>query len=179
MNFPKTIKARRLILTQALGSGVLFAGAMRGVMDGRELEAAVQGMLLSNARAGELARQFGASAVTDVTGFGLLGHLLEILGDCGARLQPDAPRAVAGADRLLADGIRGSAHADNLARVKPRFDSSPPPLWCDAQTGGGLLIAVLAEQADALLAALLEAGYADSRLIGRVDASDDRVRFSV
>ena len=88
----------KLVLTRALGTGALFARHMQLAGDGRHIEAATRSMLRSNAAAAELARAHGASAVTDVTGFGLAGHLLEMLRrGQGAALVLEALPALPGA----------------------------------------------------------------------------------
>ncbi len=155
----------QLILTKPLGTGVVFAAAMTGDAPGQAVAGAIQSMLRSNRSAASLARQFGASACTDITGFGLAGHLLEMLDRKQQAVLGEVP-ALPGVAALLQAGFRSSLHAGNLAaladRVLSRKNAMPadafPPLLCDPQTSGGLLIAVNESSCGALLAALQDAG---------------------
>lgn len=167
-----------LLLTKPLGTGTLFAAAMRGRARGRWLDAATQQMLLSQRAAADCLQRFGARACTDITGFGLLGHLLEMLraSGVGAELDLAALPALDGALETLAQGIASSLAPDNLharralradesLRHEPRF-----ALLFDPQTAGGLLAGIPAVDADACLSALRRAGYADAVQIGRISA---------
>lgn len=165
-----------LVLTKALGSGVLFAAHSRGDADGRWIDAALEGMLLGNARAAELAEQFGLRAGTDVTGFGLAGHLLEMLS--GQALQacislaalPLLPGVVesfaAGCASTLAPGNREAVAAE--LEVSAQVNGAQFEVLFDPQTSGGLLLAVPAAQVAALLASLRAAGYDDAVDIGEL-----------
>ena len=150
----------RLILTKPLGTGVIFAAAMTGDAPGSGLAAALDSMLRSNRVAAEIARRH-ASACTDLTGFGLLGHLAEMMGPkLGARI--DGLPALPGAEALLAVGFRSTLHEGNVQSVRARLEDPDgwPPLAFDPQTSGGLLLAVPESEYAACLAALREAGEA-------------------
>src|SRR5579871_3830197 len=127
-----------------------------------------------------------ARRATDVTGFGLLGHLREMLqaSFADAVLDPDAIPALDFAVELLGQGFTSSLHADNSAAlaVLGERDAAHPraPLLIDPQTAGGLLAGVAAARADACVAALRALGYA-AAVIGMVEpraAGEPRVRFA-
>ncbi len=176
----------QLILTKPLGTGALFAAHMRGLADGRDIHAALLSMLTSNARAGELALRHEASACTDVTGFGLLGHLLEMLGaGHGATLYAAALPLLGGTEDALKAGAAGSmapanraAHAASFS-VQSGVDDALADIVFDAQTSGGLLISLPASRAAALLEDLLASGYHASAIVGEVgDAGASEVTLA-
>ena len=159
----------RLILTKALGTGVVLAAEMARAAKGRDVEAALGGMLTSNAAAVGALRKHGATACTDVTGFGLGGHLSEILqaSDCGAVLDKAALPLLLGAADLLAAGYASTLHPANRAALMPVCEGTVPEILADPQTAGGLLAAVPPDRAGACLDALWKAGYRDAAAIGR------------
>ena len=152
-----------LVLTKPLGTGVVFAGAMTGDATGLALAEAVRSMLLSNRDAAELGRQYGALAVTDVTGFGLLGHLLEMRadGDYQAVLMRNKIPLLEGAGDLLAAGIRSTLHPGNRESLPIEMQdlAEREPVLCDPQTSGGLLLVMPGDKALPLVAALAERGH--------------------
>ena len=164
----------QLLLTKPLGTGVLFAAHMQLAADGRDIAAAIDSMLVSNGVAAELALAHNASAGTDVTGFGLLGHLLEMLGeDCTADLDLASLPLLAGAGQLLRKGVRSSMHGANaLAAGQLQVVGSPDEsllqILFDPQTSGGLLLGVAAPEAQLLLEALRQAGASQACLVGAV-----------
>jgi selenide,water dikinase len=164
----------RLVLTKPLGTGALFAAAMQLAADGRHIAAATENMLVSNGPAAELALANKASACTDITGFGLLGHLLEMLTeDLGASLRLDALPALDGALAAMEAGIFSTAHPANAAagcavELRRGVDDVLPELLYDPQTSGGLLIGVEAGHAEQLCGQLRQAGYTAVRVIGEV-----------
>ncbi len=139
----------RLVLTKPLGTGVVLAAARMGVAPAEWVEAAHASMTRSNGPAMRLLKTHGVRACTDVTGFGLAGHLGELLRASGAGAQLDAAAipALPGARELLAAGWRSSFHAANERAGAPGQRSSPidtvlAALMHDPQTSGGLLAAV-------------------------------------
>jgi len=165
-----------LILTKALGTGTLFAADMRQKAKGRWIDAALQSMLLSNQAAGFCMHRHAASACTDVTGFGLLGHLVEMTrsSDKSVEISLDALPIMDGALDMIASGIFSSLQEQN---VRLRRAIKEPgnlrkhkhfPLLFDPQTSGGLLAAIPAENAGVCLAELHELGYPDSVVVGKV-----------
>jgi len=166
----------RLILTKPLGTGVLFAAQMQLRADGRDVEAAIRMMLQSNHRAGELASLHGATACTDITGFGLLGHLLEMLvPDLCARLNFAAVPILPGAVAQLEGDVKSTGHAANEAQCAGQIEfgaGAPAPgrdLLFDPQTSGGLLLAVAPDAVDLLVQRLRQAGYVGVAAVGTIE----------
>jgi selenide,water dikinase len=173
----------RLLLTKPLGTGVILAAEMRGRAAARDVEAAIAAMLQPAAAASACLAAYGATACTDVTGFGLLGHLVEMLTasaapelQVGARLDPEAIPALDGALALLVGGLTSSLHDANrsaLAALAPGAAETDPALAAllvDPQTAGGLLAGVPAERAAVCLDELRRLGY-HAADIGMVVAS--------
>ena len=149
-----------IILTKPLGSGVILAGSMRGLAKGAELAACFAAMVQGQSAAAAILAD--AHAMTDVTGFGLAGHLLGICEASGvsAGLDLGAIPLMQGAERLAGLGVRSSIWADNRASVGGDWPGGPrADLLFDPQTAGGLLAAVDPVTAPAVLAALRNAGY--------------------
>lgn len=165
-----------LILTKAVGTGTLFAANMRLQAKGCWIEAAIESMLLSNQGAAAILRQYGASACTDVTGFGLLGHLLELVraSQVAVGLDVEAIPILAGALTTTQQGILSSLHPQNQQAARtiaiPAYIRQHPhfPLLFDPQTSGGLLAAIPADCTPACLADLQAAGYTAATAIGQV-----------
>ncbi|MDH3326585.1 MAG: selenide, water dikinase SelD [Gammaproteobacteria bacterium] len=165
-----------LILTKALGTGTLFAADMRQKAKGRWIDAAMQSMLLSNQAAGLCLYRHGATACTDVTGFGLLGHLVEMIRSSkkSVNINLDSLPIMDGALEVMAGGIFSSLQEQNMKLqtvIKNRDDLLKHkhfPLLFDPQTSGGLIAAIPAINADMCLAELHELGYRDSVIFGEV-----------
>ncbi|NEP90456.1 MAG: selenide, water dikinase SelD [Okeania sp. SIO2C2] len=164
-----------LILTKALGTGVLFAADMRLRAKGRWIESAIESMLVPNQNAAKLLLEYGATACTDVTGFGLVGHLLEMVkaSQVTVELEMEAISVLPGVAEILQQGIFSSLYPENL-RMSASIQNSEQvsthvlyPLLFDPQTSGGLLATVPGESASACLQALQQE-YSESRIIGRV-----------
>jgi selenide,water dikinase len=167
-----------LILTKPLGTGTLFAAHALGLARGRWIEAALRNMEQSNLGATQTLQAYGARACTDVTGFGLLGHLVEMTRPSGvdAEIHLDALPVLDGALECLGWGQVSSLHNAN-ARMRSALanaDSVDPTqterlsLLFDPQTAGGLLASVPVLQAAACLQALQVQGYSGSAIIGMV-----------
>ena len=170
-----------LILTKPIGTGTLFAAHARLSAKGRWVDAALQSMVVSNQKGAQCLREFGATACTDLTGFGLLGHLVEMTRPSGVDAEIDlgALPLLDGAQECVAAGIVSSLQSANVRLRRalrnqeamvghPRY-----PLIFDPQTAGGLLASVPADRADACLAALREQGYVYSAAIGRILVQGD------
>jgi selenide,water dikinase len=152
-----------LVLTKALGTGVIGSAIRSGSASAEEIDAAVASMTTLNQGARACARRVRVSSATDVTGFGLLGHLRNILRGSGlaARLRMDSLPALPGVlAKIRADKVPGGTRS-NLRFVSPwiayegREDPALTLLAADAQTSGGLLLCVDPEDADALVEALV------------------------
>jgi selenide,water dikinase len=141
----------KLVLTKPLGTGVIFAAAMRGAAHGTWISGALASMRQPSSAAAEALIAAGAHACTDVTGFGLAGHLAEMIRASGAvsvDLHLDALPALDGAVELFAKGFASSLQPENL-RARHLIDGMDAhathpklPLLFDPQTAGGLLAAV-------------------------------------
>ncbi len=178
-----------LILTKALGTGVVLAGQMRGLALSRDVEAAIASMDCSNGRASKVFAQYGVRASTDVTGFGLLGHLSEMLRASGTGAQVDgtAVPALPGALDLLARGVESTLAPSNaLAAADFEIIGCSPTdprvrLLTDPQTSGGLLAAVPPAQSQACLRDLRAVGC-QAMIVGSVstalDAGKGRIVFA-
>jgi selenide, water dikinase len=153
-----------LVLTKPLGAGAVATAAKRGLADGALVARAVEVMVELNRDAAAAARAAGAHAVTDVTGFGLLGHLHELASASGVAAEVDASSvpAIEGTLELLGDdaAVSGGARANaRHARTFAGFDGAVPParrrLLTDPMTSGGLLVAVPAQRAGAVCGAVV------------------------
>jgi selenide,water dikinase len=165
-----------LLLTKPLGTGALFAAHGRAAAKGRWVQAALQSMAQSNQTAAQTLRAFGATACTDLTGFGLIGHTVEMARPSGVQLVLDAAALplLDGALECVQQGLLSSLHGANARQqhvVQNAAQAMAHPLWpmlVDPQTAGGLLASVPAAQAYACLAALRAQGYAQACAIGHV-----------
>ena len=165
-----------LVLTKPLGTGVVLSAAMQGAAEARETLAAIESMDMSNAAAAAVLRRHGAKGCTDVTGFGLAGHLTEMTraAGVGARLRTAAVPRLAGAERLLAAGFASALQRNNeQALADFAIDGGAPSapavrLLADPQTAGGLLAGIPADAANACVAELRKSGYAAAAVIGTV-----------
>ena len=167
-----------LLLTKPLGTGLLVSGRRRGLTSDDDLEAAVELMRRLNGAASEVLVEHGVRGATDVTGFGLLGHGLEMARASGTSFVFEAASlpALDGALDLARAGVEtgGAAHnrrfvAPALA-VDPGVDGSVITLAHDPQTSGGLLAAVPPDAVNEVVHDLQAAGI-DAWQIGRVEAS--------
>ncbi len=163
-----------LLLTKPVGTGVLLVAHQKLRARGQWIDAALETMMLSNQKASQILRAHGVRSCTDLTGFGLVGHLLEMIRPSGVdvELHLSALPVLEGALASAAAGHLSSLHAAN-AQAGTALRSVPAghavlPLLFDPQTAGGLLAGVPAAQADACLAALHSAGYGQAAVIGRV-----------
>ena len=157
-----------LVLTKALGTGIILAAQMQGRARARWLDAAINSMRLSNSAAVPVLCAHGVTACTDVTGFGLAGHLGEMLraSGVGAALDPAALPALPGARELAAAGVASTLAPENRAA-----SGIAEPLLIDPQTSGGLLAGVAAARAADCVRALHGAGFPAAAVIGHVTAA--------
>ena len=171
----------RLVLTKPIGTGTLLAADMRGKAKARWVDGAIRAMLQSNRDAAGAVRACGGRSCTDVTGFGLLGHLVEMTKASGidARVALDAVPILEGAQETAARGLLSSLQPQNVrlrravanletAGADPRY-----PLLFDPQTAGGLLAGVPENEAETCLGRLHALGYTHAAVIGEIAERDD------
>jgi selenide,water dikinase len=164
-----------LVLTKPLGVGVITTAQMAGRGNVLAMAAATASMLASNGPAAAAALAAGVRCATDITGFGLLGHLAELAAASGVGAEVDACEVplLPSARRLAAEGVatggaaRNRAFAADLVQLSPLAAPEVVDLLFDPQTSGGLLLAVAPEDADALDAALSDRSV-PGRRIGRL-----------
>jgi selenide,water dikinase len=169
-----------LILTKPLGVGVLSAALKGGALDAAAHERAYAALVTSatklNAVGADLAALHHVHAITDVTGFGLLGHCLEMCrgSALGARIRFDALPLLEGVADLARNGTRTGASGRNWASYGHEADLAPElaewqrDLLTDPQTSGGLLVAVAPEGVDSALACIKAAGFDKAAVIGEM-----------
>ena len=177
---------QRLIITKRIGTGIisnmrkLSAGVMGKVKGRRAIEPeveqeAVQSMVTLNAPASKLMREFGCSACTDITGFGLLGHARNVAEASGVSLEIWAGKVPSfpGVLEVAVEGTAGGGHRNKAFVEKwvtrgPGVTDQQFHLLCDAQTSGGLLMSVDAPRAEEFLAAIHNSGVVHAAIIGQV-----------
>ncbi|MDI9245408.1 selenide, water dikinase SelD [Marinobacter sp. CHS3-4] len=170
-----------LILTKPIGTGTLFAAHAKLEAKGRWIDSALASMIHSNKSAAECLRRYGSRACTDVTGFGLLGHLVEMTRPSGvdAELNLSAIPVLPGAEETAAAGILSSLQPANIRlrrgiRDQEKWVKHPRyPLIFDPQTAGGLMASVPADKVDACVAELKSLGYPHTAIIGRILPQDE------
>jgi selenide, water dikinase len=175
MTIDRAAPGDQLILTKAIGTGVIATALKRGAAPAVAVDAAVASMTLLNAGASEAALAAGVRAATDVTGFGLLGHLHRMLAAsaAAARVWAAAVPLLPGAADLAAAGFVSGGTRANTERMRPvtSLDAAVPAelavLLHDAQTSGGLLLATPAAAASALLGDLGACGL-PAAVVGEV-----------
>jgi selenide,water dikinase len=173
----------RLILTKPLGTGTLFAADMRMKAKGRWIDAALASMMQSNRAAAYCLHSHRASACTDVTGFGLLGHLVEMTKPSGVDvgLTLAALPFLDGALETVRLGIVSSLQPQNVRLRRAIRDiamfaqDERLPLIFDPQTAGGLLASIPEDRADACLSELKQLGYDHAAIIGTVEPQSDQL----
>ena len=170
-----------LVLTKPVGTGTLFAADMRGQARGRWVSGALAWMGRTSGDAARLLRRHGATACTDVTGFGLLGHLVEMTraSEVDAVLALDQVPLLDGALECVRAGIFSSLQPQNvrLRRAIRNHEEAATneryPLIFDPQTAGGLLASIPPDRAEACVTALREAGWTCTAIVGWVEPRGD------
>ena len=165
-----------LVLTKPLGTGIVTTGCKAGVAPPGSVETAVKIMATLNRAASEAMMEVGVNACTDVTGFGLMGHLTGMLraSGVGAEITASAVPVLPGVDELLAQGVAPGGTHRNEAGVADYVDwdsaisDNDRLLLCDAQTSGGLLISVAEERLSQLMDALEAGGVETRAVVGRI-----------
>jgi selenide,water dikinase len=190
---PDVIKRNRdaregdlLILGKPLGVGILGSAMKKGVLDADGYAQMVATTTRLNKVGPTLAKLHGVHALTDVTGFGLLGHLLEVCrgANLGATVEASALPVMPAAIPFAKQGIGPGAIARNLASCgddvlfADGVEEWQRSVMADAQTSGGLLVACSPETADTVLAAFRDGGFADAAVIGRMHAGSAKVQVN-
>lgn len=169
-----------LVLTKPLGMGIISSGIKEGKTSDETARVAIDVMARLNADASDAMIEIGVVAATDVTGFGLIGHLLGMLGDgLDASLDFEAIPVLNEAFDLAAQGVLPGGSKRNYGSMKERVDlgdlnEAATAVLFDAQTSGGLLIAVRPDRIEALLGSLDTRGV-NGAVIGAVGAGTGRI----
>lgn len=169
-----------LVLTKPLGSGIITTAAKAGVTNDETLAGAVATMRQLNRAGAEAMAEAGVKSATDITGFGLAGHLLGMLKASGtaAKIRLSDVPLLPGVRELAERGVVPGGTRNNLDAFDPQIAwgdgiaDEEKLIFCDAQTSGGLLIAVPSASTQAVLDGLAQRGVAGA-VIGRVVAGED------
>ncbi len=166
-----------LVLTKPLGTGIVTTGCKAGVAPPGSVEIAVETMATLNRAASEAMMEVGVNACTDVTGFGLMGHLTGMLraSGVGAEIRAASAPVLPGVDELLAQGVapggthRNEAGVADYVEWDDTVSSDQRLILCDAQTSGGLLISVPEDRLSQLLTALEGRGVETRSIVGHIN----------
>lgn len=168
-----------LVLTKPLGTGVVLAGAMQRKVPAKVYAEVIDQMNRSNAKATTVFSRYNVSACTDITGFGLLGHLSEMCraSKKSASIELRSIPQISEASNYLASGIQSSLQGNNeLALSDWNIEESANrcliKLLVDPQTSGGLLASLPVDEGDASVRELREAGFTSAAIIGSVTEED-------
>ena len=150
-----------LILTKPIGTGVIATAIKKEMASSSTIELAVKSMAMLNKKASETLQNFNPNAVTDITGFGLMGHLIEICkgSNVSSNINFSDINFLPGAIDLANEGImpggskRNLEYAENYVQFSDSLSPTEKLLACDAQTSGGLLISIPSDEADQFIAA--------------------------
>jgi selenide,water dikinase len=174
----------RLILTKALGTGVISTAIKRGKARQSWIDAAVRSMTTLNAKAAEIAGKFKVHAATDITGFGLIGHLREVAQGSGVGVHihsSQVPVLEGASDCVRAGFVPGGLNANrDFAECQVAYEGEVPQeiktLLFDPQTAGGLMLSVAAADAKALETELRDAGVIAAQIGEVVPAGKPLIR---
>lgn len=174
-----------LILTKGIGVGIYSAALRKGALSETAYDEMVATTTLLNSVGSALAKDSDVHGMTDVTGFSLLGHALEMARGSNATLDIRFDRIplLREAEALVRDGFATGASARNWAgcsdsiRLPPEFPDWQRTLLTDPQTSGGLLVACAPERADEICATVTKSGYPLARIVGSVSAGEPVVRI--
>ncbi len=165
-----------LVLTKPLGTGVINTAIKGGMASEAIIKNVTRMMAELNRAAAEVMKQFSVHACTDITGYGLLGHLAEMVEDSGMALRlesrkiPILPEAMdyAGMGMMPAGAFKNKEFRLHMIEFSSEIDPLIQDILFDPQTSGGLLICVKREQADDLVNKLIEEGVRESKIVGEV-----------
>ena len=173
----------KLVLTKPLGTGIINTAIKGGLASAAIATLVTEQMATLNRAAAETIANFDVSACTDVTGFGLLGHLSEMVcgSGCGARIfaakVPILPETVdfAAMGLVPAGAHRNREFREHMVAFAPTIDAVMQDVLFDPQTSGGLLISVAGAQSEQLVAALRQAGVTEAAAIGDVIGEEEKI----
>ena len=176
-----------LVLTKPLGTGIISTAIKRGVANENIMNTAIDTMRTLNKSAAEAMAEVGVNACTDITGYGLLGHLLEMCkgSNVSATIEFDSMPFIKGVFELAQEGVIPGGTKLNLEFVQDDINSAEHlaefqlHMLADAQTSGGLLISVSTNKAEALVNALKSNGTLASHIIGEVQSNDGNVKVNI
>jgi selenide,water dikinase len=176
-----------LVLTKPLGTGIISTAIKRGIADENIMTTAIETMRTLNKSAAEAMAEVGVNACTDITGYGLLGHLLEMCkgSNVSATIEFDSMPFIKGVFELAQEGVIPGGTKLNLEFVQDDINSAEHlaefqlHMLADAQTSGGLLISVSTNKAEALVNALKSNGTLASHIIGEVQSNDGNVKVNI
>lgn len=169
-----------IVLSKALGTGIVNTAVKAGMADPAHAASAIRSMTLLNRDAAACLEGRTVHACTDVTGFGLMGHLKEMIGNDPVAVHIDAKAVplIPGAAEYASNGLipagmyRNRDHVGALCTIDPSVPREVADIVFDPQTSGGLLVSLPAAEAEALCAALRARGCPDARIIGSVRESE-------
>lgn len=170
-----------LVLTKPIGVGILATALKKGVLTEDDFQEAIDGMRALNDTAARAAKQTGSRCVTDVTGFGLLGHLYNMANQSGVVAVLDASevpvwrgaREAARAGHVSGGAVNNWKYLKEFVAYAREIDHTEQLVLCDPQTSGGLIIAVAAKKAEELVRLLKDAGTAAAAVIGVIEEKED------
>ena len=165
-----------LVLSKPIGTGIITTAGKQGVVDPEVLSGAVETMAALNKPAALAMQRVGVNAATDITGFGLLGHLKSMVkgSSVAAEINLAAVPVLPGARELLENGVAPGGTHRNVSSVNDAvtwgagLTDEDRLLLCDAQTSGGLLVSVPADRASELVDALRDEGAPCAAVVGRI-----------
>jgi selenium donor protein len=168
-----------LILTKPIGTGILTTALKRGILEDTAQKTLIQSMSALNAIAAEVGNEFRVHASTDVTGFGLLGHLKEMATASGvdAEIVSDDVPLFEQVEELAQTGVVPGGTENNLSYLADWIEwpentpNSLKLILCDAQTSGGLLFSVHPDDAEKMLESLRHAKISEATIVGSMVAS--------
>ncbi len=173
----------RLILTKPLGIGIVNTAIKGGLASESVIQDAITLMTTLNRCAAEIMSAFAVSACTDITGFGLIGHLAEMVVDsgCGMTIHADRLPMIPEAREYAAIGLipagayKNREFRESMVTLSSGVDRIVQDICFDPQTSGGLLISIPDAQADRLLQRLLDGGVSHAAIIGEVTAGAEHI----
>ena len=176
-----------LILTKPIGSGVLFNANLKGKVSKNAFDSCIGNVTTLNKQAAEIFLSYDVHAATDITGFGLAGHGLEMAqgSDASLHINLDAVPVMDEAYKMYELGISTGVNKHNRAKVMPsiHFNDSAKTekreILFDPQTSGGLLVSLPKDQAKEAIEKLHNTGLTDAKIIGEAQEQDSKIQIFV